>query len=292
MIVAVCFIGKSDYSSVMDCPRCKTPLVYDGSNAYCPKCGFDMIYPETMPNYSGSIAVMASGSLAGEHIDFIKGMLMSAFSSYQYTGYTPVFQELDRIKEITKGQEEKIAKLQKAKEDSEAFKRILEEYRILVDKNLDEPSYHEFLRANPNILALNVKQTYSKYKLADELIPDFLLILHDSTHLFVELEIPGKRIFNRDGSESADFRFALSQVRNFTQWASSELDFLRKRECPSINSNNIRGLLVIGNTKEFLEGDASKLERINSEYRGLYEIKTFDELYRDRMSDLVGIGLS
>jgi len=276
----------------MDCPRCRIPLSTDGENLYCPICGFNMINPEIPPPYSGSIAFQASTCFAHEQIAYVKNMLLSVTSSYQYSNLSPIIKELERVEKITKEQDEKITHLEKTQNDLVTFKKVLEDYKKLVDDFRDEPIYQDFLKSNPNIMNINVKQTYSKYKLADEYIPDFLLILHDSIHIFVEIETPSKKIFNQDGSESSDYRKAISQVRGFVTWVSGELEFLRRRECPNINTNNIRGLLVMGHSGDFSREDKKLFERINYEFRGLYEIKTFDELYYDRLNNLKNLGFS
>ena len=134
-----------------------------------------------------------------------------------------------------------------------------------------------------------MKKCYPKYKLGRDLIPDYLLILEDSTHLFVEIEKPSKKIFNQDGSESRDYRTAFKQVRDFVIWARDELSHLRKRECPNITSSNIIGLLVIGNNSDLAPKDMNRLEHINADYGGRYIIKTFDQLYEDSVRMLENI---
>lgn len=170
------------------------------------------------------------------------------------------------------------------------YRKTLEDYKILVDSFEEEPKYQDFLTRTPNILNPTVKQTFPKCPLAGELIPDFLLILHDSTHVFVEIEKPAKKIFNKDGNESAAYTSAFGQVRGFVTWASENLDFLRKRMCPNITSSNIRGMLVIGHNNDLTEDNNKSLERINYELGVFYEVKTFDQLYLDRLSNLENIG--
>lgn len=268
------------------CLNCGGVLLEDGS---CPGCGWSK---QELPSYSESVAYASASCMAHEQIGLTRELLGSVATDYPDTHkyISPIINSLDKIEETSIEQDKRIATLEKTQKDFENYRKALEDYKILVDSFEEEPKYQDFLKRTPNILNPNVKQSFPKFPLAGELIPDFLLILHDSTHIFVEIEKPAKKIFNKDGTESSVYRSAFKQVRAFVTWAGDELDHLRKRMCPNINNNNIRGMLVIGHSRDLTEDNKKALERINYEYRGLYEIKTFDQLYYDRLSNLENIG--
>ena len=268
------------------CLNCGGVLLEDGS---CPGCGWSK---QELPPYSGTLALRESTCMVNEQIGYTRDILNSVATDYPDSSkyISPMINFLIQIEEISIEQDRKIATLEKTQKDFENYRKALEDYKILVDSFEEEPKYQDFLKRTPNILNPNVKQSFQKFPLGGEFIPDFLLILHDSTHIFVEIEKPAKRIFNKDGTESSVYRSAFKQVRAFVTWAGNELDYLRKRMCPNINTNNIRGMLVIGHSRDLTEDNKKALERINYEYRGLYEIKTFDQLYYDRLSNLENIG--
>ena len=170
------------------------------------------------------------------------------------------------------------------------FKSILGEYKKLVDAYGEEPEYQKFFTSNPQLLSLDIEYSYPKFELGADLRPDFLLILFNKTHILVEIENPKKQIFTKEGSESKDDRGAIKQLRDFHTWVCENLDFLRnpsrKIPLPNINSFNVRGLLLIGHSQDLDEKDKQRLSKINAEFRGLYEIKTFDELYNERLQNM------
>ena len=272
------------------CVNCGGVLLEDGS---CPGCGWS---EQELPPYSGSIAIAASSCMADEQISNTRELMSSISTDYPDSDkyISPMIKFLNEIEEVSIERDRKIAKLEKTQKDFENYRKALEDYKILVDNLEEEPKYQDFLERTPNILNLNVKQIFPKFPLAGELIPDFLLILHDSTHIFVEIEKPAKKIFNKNGTESAAYRSAFKQLRDFVTWASENLDFLRKRTrehpLPNINNSNIRGMLVIGHNNHLTEDNINSLERINFELGGFYEVKTFDQLYYDRLSNLENIG--
>ena len=110
----------------------------------------------------------------------------------------------------------------------------------------------------------------------------------------VEIEKPSKKIFNEDGTMTADFRTAFKQISDYTHWARENTQFLkdsaRPRKCPDINTKNIRGLLVIGHSEDFSEEHTEQFDKMNHDFRGNYEIKTFDQIFDERKSNLETFG--
>lgn len=173
--------------------------------------------------------------------------------------------------------------------DLSPVRERLEDYKKKVDHNKEEPVFQDFFTKNPSFLDPKVKETYPKYNLGGELFPDFLLILHDSTHLFVEIEKPGCKLFTKKGDPRAELTHGVQQMREYLKWAKSEIDFLRKRGCPKISIDNIRGLVIIGKESDLSRGDLERLENINAEVGGRFIIKTFDKVYEENKSILESI---
>jgi hypothetical protein len=51
-------------------------------------------------------------------------------------------------------------------------------------------------------------------------------VLYDSSYLFVEIEKPRVRLFNKNGDQSADFTHALQQIRDYLKWVADNKAFL------------------------------------------------------------------
>ena len=177
-----------------------------------------------------------------------------------------------------------------SKYEPKKFVSVLEEYRGLVDAREEEPMFQDFFKENPQLLSLDIELSYPKFELGADYIPDFLLVLFNKNHVFVEIENPKKRIFTGDGSESKEYREAFRQIRDFHIWVSENLDFLRntsrKIPLPDINSANTECLLLIGHSEDLTVEDKKRLTKLNAEVRGLYKIKTFDELYNERIQNI------
>ena len=277
------------------CPKCGANNI-EPYDIFCNVCGAN-IYDESeeeLPDYSSSIASSAYGCQLHMQISD----LMDTFSSiaendeefHQRSQY--IYSTLEETYKAAREQDEKIFKLEETQKDFLTFHKALEEYKILVDNRKEEPEYQKFLEKNPSILNPSIKTFFKKFPLAGELFPDFLLILHNKLHLFVEIEKPSKKMFNLDGTNTADFRNAIKQISDYTHWARENTQFLRERKCPDIKTTNIQGLLVIGNSDDLTDEQRKILERINYNVRGNYEIKTFDQIYHDRKHNVETFGFT
>lgn len=257
----------------------------------CPSCGWRGIrfILDTSQNYSGSVAVSSSNASAFEAIDYAKNMLESIVASDpSRAGFVvPVIKKLYEAADVIQKQESVFVASKKS--DWEEYGKNLEEYKTMVDKCAEEPTFQKFFEKNAHFLAPTLKTAYAKYNLAGELIPDFLLVLHDSSYLFVEIEKPGVKLFDQSGKPTAAFSHALQQIRDQLKWVADNQDFLRKRECPNLTVDKFTGLLVVGRSADLSPQELEKLENINSEVRGRYIVKTFDRIFSENDAILKNI---
>lgn len=249
----------------------------------CPKCGsYEFtLFINTANNYSGSVAVSASNSSAFEAISYAKNMLGSiAFSDPKRAPFVePIIEKLDVAAKAVKKQEMELARSQK--KDWAEYEKKIEEYRGWLSKSAEEPEFQKFFENNPVFLESKVKTSIPKASLGGEGYPDFLMILHDSSHLIVEIEKPAVKLFTRMGNPKAEFTRAQQQIRDYLQWAIEDKEYLRKRGFPNLTANNVRGLLVIGRSSDLNAEELAKLQGLNAEVRGKYEIKTFDRILEE-----------
>lgn len=264
------------------CAKCG---YYFGQNVKipCPKCGSNefKIVVNTANNYSGSVAASASNDSAFAAISYAKDMLGSiAVSDPKRAPFVePIIEKLDIAVEAIKKQESELA--HSRKKDWAEYEKKVVEYRGLLDKSAEEPEFQKFFENNSVFLESKVRTSIPKASLGGEGYPDFFMILHDSSHLIVEIEKPAVKLFTEMGDPKAEFTHAQQQIRNYLKWAIEDKEYLRKRGFPNLTANNVRGLLVIGRSSDLDAKELTKLEDLNAEVRGKYEIKTFDRILEE-----------
>lgn len=109
----------------------------------------------------------------------------------------------------------------------------LEEYEILLANNSDkEDVFQKFFEENPSFLpgAMELFGHSGHYPYMDALIsqpeigglfrrrPDFVWLANDSltfVPVFIEIEKPNKKMFNKDGTTTAEFNQALGQIHEW-----------------------------------------------------------------------------
>jgi len=216
-----------------------------------------------------------------EAINYAKNLLASISDSDPNRAdfVNPIIRELESASKLVQEQESQLAIARNS--DWTEYESKFEDYRRLLEKNAEEPEFQSFFENVPVFLEAKVMKAYPKFSLAGELIPDFLLVLHDLSYLFVEIEKPGFKLFTKDGNPTADLSHAQQQIRDYLKWVANNIDFLKRRECPNLTVDNFKGLLVIGKSGDLDPEELEKLHNINAEVRSKYEIKTFDQILKE-----------
>ena len=278
------------------CLRCGTVFVRPKQDIVtCPNCGyvftglfdpkiFDPQIFDTADNYSGTIAISGSNASAYEAISYVRNMLSSISNEdpIRANYVTPIIDELDKARDLVQKQENELAN--KQKEDWTEYENNIKEYSDLLNRDAGEPEFQDFFNKVPFFFESKMKRAYPKFSLAGELVPDYLLILHDSTYLFVEIEKPGVKLFTKIGDPTKGFSHAHQQIRDYLNWVINNIGFLRDRECPNLTGDNFKGLLVIGKSSDLNPKQLKKLININKEVGNKYEIKTFDQILNENMT--------
>ncbi len=179
--------------------------------------------------------------------------------------------------------------------------KVSSEYNKLLEEHADsEKVFQEFFERNPCYLpgGLELFGQSGHYPYMHTLIsqpdigivntrrPDFLWLANDSltfTPVFIEIEKPSKKMFNKDGNTTAEFNQALGQIK---QWkyilndANNILAFYEKFNIPlDLRKREFKPqfLLVYGRRKEY-EGN-ELLTGIRAEQRnGNVDIMSYDRL--------------
>jgi len=147
-------------------------------------------------------------------------------------------------------------------EDSSLFppNETLKDYYKLLDKKCNENAIHNFIAQHPIMLACMMyggkgNWVFSKPKLGDKYVPDFLMCTQDSGGFhwaLVELESPNKKALRKDGQQSAHLSTAIKQINEWRIWLRKNIAYARHglgfididAECPA--------LIVIGRRKSIL----------------------------------------
>jgi hypothetical protein len=248
----------------------------------CPTCGGNEFVSSTFTtNYSGTVVVTGSTFSVYEVIINARNMFASEAQADKEKAkfIEPMIIQLDAAAEIIQKQGTALASTQK--KDLEEYQKKIEEYRTLIDKSEEEKDFQNFFLENPVFLDPRVKTVIPKKSFGGDGFPDLLLILHDMSHILVEIENPSVKLFNIKGDPTSEFTHAQQQIRGYLQWAMEDKEFIRKRGCPNINVDNTKGLVVIGKSIDLGHRGHVKLENIVAEVRNRYEIKTFDRVLKE-----------
>jgi ppGpp synthetase/RelA/SpoT-type nucleotidyltranferase len=206
----------------------------------------------------------------------VRTVLADALSSILSEQYN------DKSSELSKDIQEELQQIPYLRKsyikETDEYKTAIDSYGALISKSANEPEFQKFFEQNAVFLDPKVTKTYPKPDLGGELIPDFMLVLHDSSYLFVEIEKPNVKLFDKKGNPTAVFTHAHQQIRDYLKWVANNKAFLRERKCANLTGDNFKGLLVIGRTCDLSSKEIECLENINAEVRGKYEIKTFDKI--------------
>lgn len=118
-------------------------------------------------------------------------------------------------------------------------KKVLEDYRLLLkNEPTDEDVFQDFFEKNPAMLPgafgffgesshlpyNNALITQPVLQGLETKVPDFLWIASDSLNIypvFIEIEAPSKKWFNKDGTSTAKYTQALSQIQDWKTWYSN-----------------------------------------------------------------------
>lgn len=140
--------------------------------------------------------------------------------------------------------------------------RVLSSYRSLIeDHPADEPKFHSFFEAYPQMLDPMAIQTWSKPDFHGLLEPDFLIRRTDDTYLVVEIECPGKTLITRGCQLSAEATHAEKQVVEYRDFLNERLAEARNH-FPKIR--DIECLAVIGLQSSLNAEQKIALHRVNS----------------------------
>lgn len=166
----------------------------------------------------------------------------------------------------------------------------IEEFEEIVNTPGKEEEAHQFLKNNGLILDLtSMKEPFSKFKLGDDYVTDFVIQEAPTSYVFVEIEKPKMRLFkqskgNRPPERTQALNHAIEQIENWKAWIAKNHSYI---------SNKLEGVapspvfwLIAGRTESLSPQAKRRLAEINEAYKGIYRIFTYDDLI-DRVKAIV-----
>ena len=152
----------------------------------------------------------------------------------------------------------------------------LNNFNHLINSEVNEEIIHQFLNQHSYILEPFYANIWSKPRLGESLIADFIIQLLDDSYIVVEIEKPSDQIFTGADDLTAKVNHAVRQVLEYRDWLSSNQLYARQ------NYPNIwrpGGLVVIGLESNLTENQKLRLKQENESRHGIVRIVGFDWLH-------------
>ena len=123
--------------------------------------------------------------------------------------------------------------------------KLYNEFKSLLDKSIKEATLQSFLENHPDIISTFCQGAYypvvfPKFHLADELIPDFVMIGHRSASSWdvdlIEIEpaVLNEPLFNKKHQSTGRLRIAEGQVTEWQVWMERNRGFFVQRAIDKI----------------------------------------------------------
>jgi len=170
------------------------------------------------------------------------------------------------------------------------IKDNIDEFEDIVNSPGKEEEAHQFLKNNGLILDLtSMTEPISKFKLGDDYITDFVIQETPTSYVFIEIERPHIKLFNkskgtRPPDRTQDFNQAIQQIEKWKIWIAKYPNYISDK-LPGF-SPNPSFWLIAGRRKHLSKEEQERLAEINQEYTSNYKIFTYDDLI-DRVKAII-----
>jgi hypothetical protein len=162
---------------------------------------------------------------------------------------------------------------------------LLDQFAELIDRELPEAEYQDFLTANPVLLDPLAAEIVPLAPLGLEFKTDFIVRRHDGRYLVVEIEKPQDPLLTKSRNLSHQFTHALGQVLDFQDWVQHHVAYAQSH-FPGIN--NPAGLLIMGRRSSLTSADKRKVAAWERNSSGV-RLATYDDLLSEARQLLVSI---
>lgn len=156
--------------------------------------------------------------------------------------------------------------------------KIIQEFNRLLDKHKDEATFQQFIQDHHLMLA-----RFSPIRLAHKLDiigkyqTDFAILDASRTLIFIELERPGLRLFQKNGHPRADLTHAYEQVRDWMQEYNKYPDAILERlKLDATQIMAVKGVVIAGRSKG--EDKRHMQRHLSNPIYPNIELLTYDDL--------------
>jgi hypothetical protein len=161
---------------------------------------------------------------------------------------------------------------------------MCEEFRKLVDQDLNEQVYQEFLSSHPALIDPLASTIVDRQTLGEMWRSDFVIRRLDNEYVFVELEKPRDNPFTPYPQPSVVLSHSIGQVLNWFIWAEDNIAYAHSHGFPGIL--NPRGIIVIGRRKDLIPSQVRMLSSLNELLYPRIQIITYDDVLQSALSVL------
>lgn len=161
---------------------------------------------------------------------------------------------------------------------------MCEEFRKLIDQDLNEQVYQEFISAHPALIDPLASSIVDRQALGEMWRSDFVIRRLDNEYVFVELEKPRDNPFTPYPQPSVMLSHAVGQVINWFIWVEDNIAYAQSHGFPGIL--NPRGIIVIGRRKDLSPSQTRMLSSLNELLHPRVQIVTYDDVLQSALSVL------
>ena len=152
----------------------------------------------------------------------------------------------------------------------------LQHLQDLVDQDLDERAYQEFLEKHPVILDPVASSIVRRQRLAEAHGTDFVIRRLDDEYTLVEIEKARDKPFTEYPQPSAPLSHALAQVFQWFSWVEDNIAYAQSHGFPGIHTP--KGIVVIGRNADLNAEQRRMLNQMNDLLYPRIRILTYDDV--------------
>lgn len=170
-----------------------------------------------------------------------------------------------------------------AEDPFESMSRGVQQLRKLIDSSGSrEGDFQELLHAHPWMIGGQYCRIDRHAALDDRNIPDFTAMRTSDRCLdVIELKLPTTKCSRSDGSLSADFHNAWTQVERYVRFVDENRDYLLREK--NLHFENAKAVLIIGNE---IESAVREEMRRKEAFNARISVLTYDQLFTQANSIL------
>ena len=156
------------------------------------------------------------------------------------------------------------------------FIRLLSDFDDILNNAETEEQVQVFLTSHPELIDHAYRKVWPKLPLG-KYVTDYVFEDASGRYLLVELEHPSKRLFIKNGSQSAALTQSIGQTLDWIRFIQDNLDYCRRELGLTKIDSGPERMVVIGRSRDLTEEHHRILETINRESPNL-KIVTYDHL--------------